>query len=80
MEAIGYFDGDRFFPEQQVKLPQKKRVIIRIDEKPSSDGLSADIRERKIRAWEKFAKALAECDEPPPEGMPERIHFDRELD
>ncbi|MCL2111789.1 MAG: hypothetical protein FWH32_06035 [Clostridiales bacterium] len=71
----GYFEGDRFFPEQQVKIPQRKRAIVTILDEPVVDR-----HERNKKAWMKFLKEIAECDEPPPEGMPERVRFNRVLD
>ena len=70
----GYFEGDRFFPEQQVKIPQYKRAIVTILDEPTKTLL-----EREREAWLEFAEAIRECDEPL-EGEPERIHFDRVLD
>ena len=70
----GYFEGDRFFPEQQVKIPQYKRAIVTILDEPTRD-----LQEREKQAWLKFLEAIKNCDEPL-EGMPERISFDREID
>ena len=74
MVAIqGYFEGDRFFPEKRVKIPQGKRAIVTILDEPAVDW-----HERNKNAWLKFLKDISECDEPL-ESEPERTNFSRTL-
>ena len=72
----GYFEGDRFFPEQPVKIPPRRRAIVTILDEPSN---TEEEHERHKKAWLKFLHDIQKCGEPI-EGEPERFNIDRELD
>jgi len=70
----GYFEGDRFYTDRNVRIPQRKRAIVTILDEPV-----LEIAEKEKQAWFCFFDKIAECDEPL-EGEPERTNFKREID
>ena len=70
----GYFEGDRFFSDDAVKIPQRKRAIVTILDEPVSERA-----EKERIAWLRFLDEISNCDEPL-EGEPERTQFEREID
>jgi len=63
----GTFENDKFIPDEPVSIPQKKRVILTIEEE----------QEKRLKAsnkWREIGEAILSCDEELP-GNPNPVQF-----
>ena len=52
----GIFENERFIPDKPVSIPQKKRVIVTIEEDINAEMKSAN-------KWREIGEAMINCDE-----------------
>ncbi|MDR2965485.1 MAG: DUF104 domain-containing protein [Treponema sp.] len=63
----GIFENERFIPDKPVPIPQRKKVVVTIeDEKP--------IEAKSEMTWQEIGEAILNCDEELP-GSPQPIKF-----
>jgi len=65
--VTGTFENERFIPDTQVSIPQKKKVIVTIEESPMEETKSAN-------KWREIGDAILNCDEQLP-GNPPPVRF-----
>jgi hypothetical protein len=65
--VTGIFENERFIPDVPVTIPQKKKVVVTIEE-------STDIETTSANKWRKIGEAMLNCDEELP-GSPQSIKF-----
>jgi len=63
----GIFEDKRFIPDSPVSIPQKKKVIVTIEEAP-------DARTKYENKWREIGEAILNCEEELP-GNPQPIQF-----
>ena len=63
----GIFDNERFIPDRPVSLPQKKKVVVTIEEEKNTEA-------KPEMSWRELCDAIMECDEELP-GWPTSIKF-----
>jgi len=63
----GIFENERFIPDKPVSIPQKKKVIVTIDENPDGEIKS-------VNKWREIGEAILSCDEELP-GNPQPVQF-----
>ena len=67
LTITGIFENERFIPDKPVSIPQKKRVLVTIEE-----DISTEIK--PINKWREVGEAIMNCDEELP-GNPQPIQF-----
>jgi len=65
--VTGIFENERFIPDKPVSIPQKKRVIVTIEEDTITENGPAN-------KWREIGEAILNCDEELP-GSPQPLHF-----
>jgi hypothetical protein len=65
--VTGIFEDKRFIPDNPVSIPQKKKVIVTIEEAP-------DARIKTENKWREIGEAILNCDEEL-SGSPQPIQF-----
>jgi hypothetical protein len=65
--VTGTFENERFIPDRPVSIPQKKKVVVTIEEKPDTGIKSAN-------KWREIGEAILNCDEELP-GSPQPVQF-----
>ena len=65
--VTGIFEDKRFIPDSPVSIPQKKKVIVTIEEAP-------DARTKPENKWREIGEAILNCDEELP-GSPQPVQF-----
>jgi len=65
--VTGVFENERFIPDRQVYIPQKKKVVVTIDE-----NYNAEIK--PVNKWREIGEAILNCDEELP-GNPQSVQF-----
>jgi hypothetical protein len=63
----GIFENERFIPDSPVSIPQKKKVIVTIEE-----DMNPQIK--TTNKWREIGEAILNCDEELP-GNPQPIQF-----
>jgi hypothetical protein len=63
----GVFENERFIPDRPVPIPQKKKVIVTIEEDMNQETKSAN-------RWREIGEAILNCDEELP-GSPQPVQF-----
>jgi hypothetical protein len=63
----GVFENERFIPDSPVSIPQKKKVIVTIEEDINSQTISTN-------KWREIGEAILNCDEELP-GNPKPVQF-----
>ena len=58
--ATGFFENERFIPDSPISIPQKKKVIVTIE-----DFLDNDIKmgTSTVNKWREIGEAMLNCDE-----------------
>ena len=64
--VTGVFENERFIPDSPVSIPQKKKVVVTIEEKP--------VEAKVEMTWREIGEAILNCDEELP-GHPEPVKF-----
>jgi hypothetical protein len=54
--VTGIFEDERFIPDRPVSIPQKKKVVVTIEEKP-------EIEINPKNKWREIGEAILNCDE-----------------
>ena len=54
--VTGIFDNERFIPDTQVSIPQKKKVTVTIEVNP-------DTETKPPNKWREIGEAILECEE-----------------
>ena len=69
--TTGIFENERFIPDSPVSIPQKKKVVVTIE-----DILDKDIKTEtsSINKWREIGEAILKCDEELT-GNPKPVHF-----
>jgi len=65
--VTGIFKDKRFIPDKPVSFPQKKKVIVTIEEAP-------DAKTKPENQWREIGEAILNCDEELP-GSPQPVQF-----
>ncbi|MCL2721092.1 MAG: DUF104 domain-containing protein [Treponema sp.] len=65
--VTGIFENERFIPDNPISIPQKKKVIVTIEEKP-------DLETKTVNRWREIGEAILSCDEELT-GNPQSIQF-----
>jgi hypothetical protein len=65
--VTGIFENERFIPDRPVSIPQKKKVVVTIEEEMSAETKSAN-------KWREIGEAILNCDEELP-GSPQPVQF-----
>jgi hypothetical protein len=65
--VTGIFENERLIPDSPVSIPQKKRVVVTIEEDISTETTSAN-------KWREIGTAILNCDEELP-GNPQPVQF-----
>ena len=65
--VTGIFDKERFIPDTPVSIPQKKRVVVTIEEETVEEALPE-------MSWREIGEAIQNCDEELP-GWPTPVQF-----
>jgi len=65
--VTGIFENERFIPDRQVNLPQKKKVVVTIEE-------NHDMEIKPVNRWREIGEAILNCDEELP-GNPQPVQF-----
>jgi len=65
--VTGIFDNERFIPDRQVNIPQKKKVVVTIEE-------NIDTEVKPANRWREIGEAILNCDEELP-GNPQAVQF-----
>jgi hypothetical protein len=65
--VTGIFENERFIPDRPVSIPQKKKVVVTIEEKPDTEMKSAN-------KWREIGEAILNCDEELT-GSPQPVQF-----
>jgi hypothetical protein len=65
--VTGIFEDKQFIPDRPVSIPQKKKVIVTIEEAP-------DIKTKPENKWQEIGEAILNCDEELP-GSPQPVQF-----
>jgi hypothetical protein len=65
--VTGVFEDKRFIPDSPVLIPQKKKVIVTIEE-------AADTGIKFENKWREIGEAILNCDEELP-GNPQPVQF-----
>jgi hypothetical protein len=63
----GVFENERFIPDSPVSIPQKKKVVVTIEEDMNPQVKSAN-------KWREIGEAILNCDEDLP-GKPQPVQF-----
>ena len=63
----GIFENERFIPDKPVSIPQKKRVVLTIDEEKPMET-------KPEMTWREIGEAILACDEELP-GSPQPVKF-----
>ena len=63
----GIFEDGRFIPDKPVSIPQKKRVMVTIEEEKS-------VETAPEMTWREIGEAILACDEELP-GSPQPVKF-----
>jgi len=66
--VTGVFENERFIPDRPVSIPQKKKVVVTIDEE------NPDTETKPLNRWREIGEAILNCDEELP-GNPQPIQF-----
>ncbi|MCL2809499.1 MAG: hypothetical protein FWD24_05470 [Treponema sp.] len=72
--VTGTFENERFIPDNPISIPQKKKVIVTIEEKPHFDT-------KPVNKWREIGEAILNCDEElndEPQTVQFRTMFDME--
>jgi hypothetical protein len=70
----GYFEGDRFIPNEGIPIPHHRKAIVTI----LDDSIDL-AQEKEKSAWRKFLSVVNTSDEEVI-GEPERMRLNREID
>jgi len=65
--VTGFFENETFIPDKPVLLPQRKRVVVTIE-----DDINAEVK--PTNKWRKIGEAIMNCDEELT-GSPQPIQF-----
>jgi len=65
--VTGIFEDKQFIPDRPVSIPQKKKVIVTIEEEP-------DMGTKSENKWREIGEAILNCDEELP-GSPQPVQF-----
>ena len=65
--VTGVFENERFIPDKPVSIPQKRRVVVTIEENP-------DVEIKPVNRWREIGEAILNCDEELP-GNPQIVQF-----
>lgn len=65
--ATGIFENERFISDRPVSIPQKKRVIVTIEEEKVEEA-------KPEMTWREISEAILSCDEELP-GGPTPVKF-----
>jgi hypothetical protein len=52
--VTGVFENERFIPDSPVSIPQKKKVVVTIEEEPAA---------KVEMTWREIGEAILNCDE-----------------
>jgi hypothetical protein len=63
----GIFENERFIPDRPVSIPQKKKVVVTIE-----DDISQQVK--YTNKWREIGEAILNCDEELP-GSPQPLQF-----
>jgi hypothetical protein len=58
--VTGIFDNERFIPDSPVSIPQKKKVLVTIEDSLGKDIITKKTTENK---WREIGEAILNCDE-----------------
>ena len=64
--VTGVFENERFIPDRPVSIPQKKRVVVTIEEEREEI--------KSTNKWREIGEAMLNCNEELP-GNPQPIQF-----
>jgi len=65
--VTGIFENERFIPDTQVAIPQRKKVTVTIEESPAEET-------KPSNKWREIGEAILNCDEELP-GSPQPVQF-----
>jgi hypothetical protein len=65
--VTGVFENERFIPDRPVSIPQKRKVVVTIEENP-------DVETKSANRWREIGEAILNCDEELP-GNPQPVQF-----
>ena len=65
--VTGIFENERFIPDRPVSIPQKKKVVVTIEEELSVEA-------KPEMTWREIGEAILNCDEELP-GNPQPVKF-----
>jgi len=65
--VTGVFENERFIPDRPVSIPQKRKVVVTIEE-------NSDAEIKSLQRWREIGEAILNCDEELP-GNPQPIQF-----
>jgi hypothetical protein len=63
----GVFENERFIPDKPVSIPQKKKVVVTIEEDLNTETKSTN-------NWREIGEAILNCNEELP-GSPQPVQF-----
>ena len=63
----GVFENERFIPDRPISIPQKRKVIVTIEEDINQETKSTN-------KWREIGEAILNCDEELP-GSPQPVQF-----
>ena len=65
--VTGIFENERFIPDRPVVIPQKKKVVVTIEEEQS-------VEQKPNMTWRELCEAIKNCDEEL-SGSPQPLKF-----
>jgi hypothetical protein len=65
--VTGVFENERFIPDRPVSIPQKRKVVVTIEENP-------DAEIKPVNRWREIGEAILNCDEEL-SGNPQPVQF-----
>jgi hypothetical protein len=65
--VTGIFENERFIPDRPISIPQKRKVVVTIEEKP-------DVGIKTANKWREIGDAILTCDEEL-SGNPQPVQF-----
>jgi len=63
----GVFENERFIPDRPVSIPQKKKVVVTIEE-------NSDAEIKPVNRWREIGEAILNCNEELP-GNPQPVQL-----
>ena len=65
--VTGIFENEHFIPDRPVSIPQRKKVVVTIEENP-------DVGTKSANKWREIGEAVLNCDEEL-SGSPQPVQF-----